>query len=162
MKSPLLCRNGDCTRKPTHGRGRWCLRCWAGMKWTSIRQRVENKNGNNPSYKGRPLLFTRESLIAWVMENPPPHEMAEPSIDKIVDHLGYAPGNIRWLEKRANSRLHRKDVPLDKQVCPLCNETKPRTAQFFVANKAKLSGVGTYCRPCNLKYQKAWRKKEVA
>lgn len=135
------------------------MRCWAGMKWTSIRQRVENKNGNNPSYEGRPLLFTKESLIAWIMSNPPPADMQEPSVDKIVDELGYAPGNIRWLEKRANSRLHHKDVPLDMQVCPICKVTKPRTIEYFSQNKGKASGVHNYCRPCDRQYKRDWSKR---
>ena len=81
----LRCRNGGCTRKIY--RGKYCFRCWAGVKWTSIIQRVENKNGNNPSYVGIPIKFTRESLIKWVYDNPPPIYMDIPSIDRIVPKL---------------------------------------------------------------------------
>jgi hypothetical protein len=50
------CKNGGCQR-PIY-RGRVCFRCWAGIKWTSVMQRVANKNGNNNSYEGiQPWLY---------------------------------------------------------------------------------------------------------
>src|SRR5262249_34295664 len=130
--------------------------CWAGVKWTSVRQRIENKNGNNPSYVGVPLQFTKTEFIKWILDNPPPKHLVEPSLDRIVDEIGYAPGNIRWIEKRANSRGRWKDLPPDLQHCALCGEDKPATTEYFVANRAKPSGIGSYCRPCNAIYQRKW------
>lgn len=149
-----ICRNGDCKRPATHGRHRWCLRCWAGMKWTSINQRVRNKNGNNPSYQGVPVGFTRPEFIAWVMGNPPPAGLREPSIDRIVPERGYAPGNLRWLEKRQNSRHKLADLPLTHQHCAMCKQILPATDEHFSPAGRKLSA---YCRPCKRKYQAVWR-----
>jgi len=146
----VVCRNGDCKRPAEYGNHRWCLRCWAGMKWTSIKQRVENTNGNNPSYVGVPLTFSRAELIAWVMANPPPPGMQEPSIDRIVPALGYSPGNVRWLEKRQNSRAHLADLPLDKRHCPGCRKIFPATTEFFYKNSgAGAKGFQAYCKPCH-------------
>jgi hypothetical protein len=153
----FTCRNGGCT-KPTY-RGRVCFRCWAGIKWTSIRQRVENKNGNNRSYEGVPLGFTREQLIQWVMDNPPPAEMDVPSIDRIRPELGYVPGNIRWLERNKNSAGHRADVPDGLRVCSRCNKTMPLNEQHFGRTTKRWSGgFAHYCRECNRAYKKAWRE----
>jgi hypothetical protein len=140
-------------------RGRVCFRCWAGIKWTSIWQRVQNKNGNNPSYAGVPINFTKEGLIQWVMDNPPPKHLEEPSIDRIVDSLGYSPGNLQWLEKRQNSRAHLKYLPPDVQYCAKCKEAKPATTEFFNKSSGRSRGISSYCRPCNNAYKMAWHKR---
>lgn len=98
------CVNGGCTRSPRFRDTLHCFRCWAGIKWTSILQRVANVNGRCASYVGIPLGYTRSEFVAWVIANPPPEWMARPSIDRIVTPLGYVPGNIRWLEFRENCR----------------------------------------------------------
>jgi len=152
------CQNGDC-RRPIY-RTHVCFRCWAGVKWTSIRQRVENKNGNNPSYEGVPLLFTKETLIQWVLDNPPPIDLVEPSIDRIVDAIGYAPGNLQWIEKRLNSRGPRKNIPLNHQYCALCKSIKPRNAEHFTVNRSKPSGLSNYCRPCENSYNRERARKK--
>lgn len=152
------CRNGGCKR-PLF-RTRFCFRCWAGMKWTSVRQRVENKNGNNPSYEGLPLGFSKEEFIAWILENPPPATLEEPSLDRIVPELGYVPGNIRWIEKRLNSSNVQRDfMERGQRRCACCKAVFPATTEVFVMaskNKAKL---GSYCKPCWRKYTKAWAEK---
>lgn len=98
------CMNGGCTRIGRYRDTTDCFRCWAGVKWTSVVARIQNKNGRCQSYVGTPLGFTREEFVAWVMLNPPPETMARPSIDRITPSQGYVPGNIRWLEQRINAR----------------------------------------------------------
>lgn len=147
------CNNGGCTR-PTY-RGKECFRCWAGTKWTSIRQRVENKNGNNPSYEKVPLVVTKEELIQWVLTNPPPPEMDEPSIDRIIPTIGYALGNIRWLEKRINSRHCQRDIPLGFKCCIGCGEIKPlELPHWGRSGSSKWQGR---CNPCRRQYDRTWR-----
>lgn len=140
------CNNGNCTR-PIY-RGKYCFRCWAGVKWTSIVQRVENRNGNTPSYVGVPITFSREELIEWVMTNPPPKEMKVPSIDRIVPSDGYALNNIRWLERDVNSMNTQRDIPLTHKLCPMCNEILP--IDLFGRNLSKPYGRQrqSYCKPC--------------
>lgn len=152
------CHNGGCTRKIY--RGKYCLRCWAGVKWTSIMQRVQNRNGNNPSYEKVPLVITREEIIDWVLTNPPPPEMREPSIDRIIPEIGYAPGNIRWLEKRINSSSQR-DIPLDKKRCPSCGRVLLLDC-FGVHNRTYGRKRQSYCKECRNAYNREWHKKRRA
>lgn len=157
------CRNGGCT-KPIY-RGRVCFRCWAGIKWTSIRQRIENKNGNNPSYEGIPLGFTREELILWVMGNPPPETLEVPSIDRIIPELGYVPGNIRWIEKDLNSCGPQRDLMLNgKRMCAKCKQVFPASNSIFVKQSKNKHGLGIYCKPCWRGYtrERAYAAKELA
>lgn len=153
------CKNGACTR-PIY-RGRVCYRCWAGIKWTSICQRVANKNGNNPSYEGLPIGFTREGLIKWVMDNPPPADMQQPSIDRIKPELGYSPGNIRWLEKRRNIPGPNRDLPEGQRKCSRCGAVKPATNEYFPRTvKEGRKALSTFCHPCNRVYQNNWRQRD--
>lgn len=154
------CSNGGC-RQPVY-RGKYCFRCWAGVKWTSIVQRLENKMGNCNSYVGIPLGFTRETLIHWVLENPPPKDMKIPSIDRIKGALGYVPGNIRWLERDRNSAGPNRDVPIGLRPCRKCGNTYPLTATFFVRNGGKNIPFSHYCRACNRVYQREWEKRRAA
>lgn len=148
------CNNGGCVR-PIY-RGKECFRCWAGTKWTSIVQRLENKTGHCNAYVGIPLGFTREQLIKWVMDNPPPVDMQKPSIDRIVDSVGYVPGNIRWLEFRKNASKANKDAPDGHRICAKCRILKPLDGDNFPRNGARGIPFGNYCIPCNRQYQKEW------
>lgn len=148
------CNNGDCKR-PIF-RTQFCLRCWAGVKWTSIRQRVENKNGNNPSYEGVKIGFTKETLIKWVMENPPPASLEIPSIDRIVPELGYSPGNVRWIERNRNSSATNRDSPDGQRICGSCKQMFPADPLFFGPLKRnKTVGLNSVCRVCSrVKFRK--------
>lgn len=151
------CNNGGCTR-PLY-RGKECFRCWAGTKWTSIVQRLENKTGHCNAYVGLPLGFTRETLIQWVFDNPPPADMAQPSIDRIKPELGYAPGNIRWLEFRKNTKGANRDLPDDRRMCSRCKQVKPADNEHFPRTvKRGRKTLSTMCHPCNRVYQAKWRE----
>jgi hypothetical protein len=154
--SESRCRNGGCTR-PTY-RGKYCFRCWAGVKWTSIVQRIQNKTGHCKAYEGLPLGFTREELIKWVLDNPPPADMAQPSIDRIKPELGYVPGNIRWLEMKKNRTGGNRDLPEELRQCAICKEVKP----FYSFPIGKGRRRGSYCKPCNRTYQNNWKENRGA
>lgn len=154
------CGNGGCKR-PIY-RGRVCFRCWAGIKWTSIIQRVNNVSGHCPTYVGIPVGFTKEELIQWVLDNPPPKSMETPSIDRIIPKKGYVPGNIRWLEKRKNATGMQRDLPEGKRGCPKCEKVFPDTLKYFGVNNHHVKKKQTYCRSCKLKYDRAWREKHAA
>ena len=142
------CTNGECTRAIF--RTQFCLRCLAGVNLTSIRQRIENNNGNNPSYVGVPLNFTKETLIKWVMDNPPPGDLSEPSIDRIVPEIGYSPGNIRWIEKVRNSSATNRDTPDGQRICGACKQMFPAEPMFFGSlGKNKTLGLNSLCRVCS-------------
>jgi hypothetical protein len=113
-----------------------------------VRQRVENKNGNNPSYEGIPLTFTKETLIKWVSDNPPPRELDIPSIDRVIPHLGYIPGNIRWLERNKNSSGTQRDIEEGKWKCFRCKRILPLTIEYFNKNVSTPKGFQTYCNDC--------------
>lgn len=152
------CNNGGCT-KPIY-RGKYCFRCWAGVKWTSIVQRLENKMGNCNSYVGVPLGFTKETLIKWVMDNPPPATMFKPSIDRIDPVKGYVPGNIRWLEFRKNCMGCQRDVKDGFKICPICKRILELNKVNFGTNYGKKYGeqFQTYCRVCKHEYDRKWRE----
>jgi hypothetical protein len=144
------CSNGGCSR-PLYRDTADCFRCWVGVKWTSIIQRIANANGHCSSYVNLPLGFTREQFIDWATKNPPPRWMARPSIDRIVPQNGYAPGNIRWLEMRLNARGSQRDVPLSRRACPLCLRVLTLNAENFHRNRSARRGFNTYCRECRSK-----------
>jgi len=125
-------------------------------------QRVANVNGKCRTYVGVPLGFTKEQLIQWVMDNPPPLEMKKPSIDRIENALGYVPGNIRWLEQSQNSRQRNKDLPIDVRACSRCHVVKPITDEHFPRNTNRYMGHGYYCHDCNRVYQRSWRSAQEA
>ena len=143
------CKNGGCTR-PIY-RGRVCYRCWAGIKWTSIMQRCQNKNGNNPSYSKVKIHFTRDELISWVIKNVPPADMEIPSIDRIIPSLGYSLDNIRWIEKKINSRNLQRDIPYGMHRCPSCMIVFERNRSNFVFKNKKLNSYSSYCIGCHRK-----------
>ena len=147
------CNNGGCSR-PAY-RGKYCFRCWAGVKWTSLSQRVRR----DPSYAGVPILFTRAELIEWVLKNPPPAGMEKPSIDRIEPKLGYRFENIRWLEFSKNSSKSNRDVEDGFRRCPRCGKIKPLNNENFTKNAPIKGGFNHYCKPCNRKYQNDWRRK---
>jgi hypothetical protein len=124
-----------------------------------MKQRIENANGHCASYVGIPLGFTREELIAWVLQNPPPADMKWPSIDRIEPAKGYVPGNIRWLEFRRNCAGANRDLPDGMRRCAICGEVKPAANEYFPRNKTKLSA---YCHPCNRAYQREWKERKNA
>ena len=155
MTHAATCSNGGCTRQVY--RGKHCFRCWAGVKWTSIVQRIGNKTGHCPTYVGIPLGFTREEFVRWVLDNRPPADMQHPSIDRIEPKLGYVPGNIRWLEFRKNSSGANRDLPDDLRRCAICTKVKPFFS--FPKNGKKRS---SYCKPCNNVYQKNWEEQRGA
>lgn len=35
--------------------------------------------------------------------------------------------------------------------CPRCQEERPRTAEFFAADRKNLDGLRNYCRPCHVR-----------
>jgi hypothetical protein len=146
------CNNGGCTRQIY--RGRKCFRCWAGIKWTSIWQRIQNKNGHNPHYAKVSLDVGKVELINWILENPPPLGMDRPSIDRIDNSKGYSLDNIRWLEHRINSKWIQRDTPEGFKKCVGCGETKPLTTLYWSPNGNKWQGR---CRLCKLTYDRAWR-----
>lgn len=150
------CRNGGCTSQVVY-RGKYCFRCWAGVKWTSIVQRLENKTGHCNSYVGIPIDFTREELISWVLNNPPPKDMQKPSIDRIIPELGYTKGNIRWLEFRKNASGPNRDLPDGYRRCAICAVVKLATNEFFPFGKS--GRFSSYCKPCNRVYQHNWELK---
>lgn len=152
------CKNGGCTREIY--RGAFCFRCWAGVKWTSMRQRVENKNGNNPSYENIPLLFTKEEIVQWVYDNPPPTNLEEPSIDRIIPEKGYSLDNIRWIEKRINSSGVQRDIPLDKKRCPLCRQILDLDAFGIHNGRWNLRHRQSRCKKCKIEYDRKWREKQ--
>lgn len=147
------CNNGGCTR-PIY-RGKECFRCWAGTKWTSIWQRIQNKNGHNPSYESVLLEVGRSELINWILENPPPKGMERPSIDRIDNNKGYSLSNIRWLEHRINSRHCQRDAPKGLKICSGCGLTKPLS--HFNKNRSRPDGVQSRCQPCSRNYERQWR-----
>ena len=132
------CHNGGCTREIY--RGKYCFRCWAGVKWTSIVQRVENKNGNNPSYMKVPILCTKEEMIRWVFDNPPPEQLKIPSLDRIDSKSGYSLENIRWIEKDVNSAGNQ----FVKSKCLNCDGNRNTT--------------NLYCKNCTEDYRIKWKK----
>jgi len=133
-----------CT-KPRY-RNRRCFTCWAGQKFNAILSRV---NGHIP-YKGRiyigmELSFNSREFIAWAIENPPPAELVKPSIDRIVDHIGYRLTNIQWMETSRNARKGNKDLPDNMQRCTRCRAVLPRTLEFFIRSSQSKSGIGNLC-----------------
>jgi hypothetical protein len=155
--SESQCSNGGCTR-PTY-RGKYCFRCWAGVKWTSIVQRIENKTGHCRAYEGLPLGFTRETLIQWVLDNPPPEDMQWPSIDRIKPELGYAPGNIRWIERNKNVKGPNRDLPYGLRGCSRCKLVKPEdNVNFPRTVKRGRKTYSSMCLECNRVYQSNWRE----
>ena len=148
------CNNGRCTR-PIY-RGKYCFRCWAGVKWTSIMQRVQNKNGNNLYYENMPVTFTRKELIEWVLNNPPPEHLTIPSIDRVNNDEGYSLDNIRWLERNINSSTTQRDIPLSHKHCPSCDNTYP-LSEFYTNNHHCGRKRQSYCRRCKSEYDKKWR-----
>lgn len=156
------CRNGGC-RRPLY-RTQFCFRCWAGTKWVSIWQRIQNKNGNTPSYVGVTLGFMKADFIQWVLDNPPPEHLDEPSIDRIINELGYAPGNIRWIERRYNSAGTNKDLaPQGLRKCSKCSAILPANNEHFPRTvKHGRRTLSTMCKPCNRVYQYAWAKAKEA
>lgn len=121
-------------------------------------QRVANVNGKCSSYVGIPLAFTKETLIQWVMDNPPPADMRQPSIDRIVESKGYVPGNIRWLELRKNSAGPNKDLPDELRRCAICKAVKP----FYSFPMGSRNRRSSYCKPCNRVYQRNWEEQRGA
>lgn len=151
----MKCNNGGCT-KPTY-RGKYCFRCWAGVKWTSMNQRVRK----DPSYAGVQVFFTRKEFIDWILQNPPPTDMEKPSIDRIDPKLGYRFGNIRWLEFSRNCSGANRDVANGFRKCSKCGEIKELSGENFVKSSPCKGGFGHYCKPCNRKYQQEWSKNHV-
>ncbi len=154
------CNNGGCTR-PIY-RGKECFRCWAGTKWTSMRQRVENKNGNNDRYEKVPLLVSKDDLINWILQNPPPQEIEWPSIDRIDNDVGYSLDNIRWLDHRINSKHCQRDIPEGFKQCPGCLQILP--LESFGIHNGKPYGVRrqSRCRPCHNTYRRIWYKNKIS
>jgi len=73
--------------------------------WAGIVQRCTNpKNGNWPKYGGRGITICSrwrnsfEQFLADMGECPPGK-----SIDRLRNHLGYAPGNCRWATAKEQS-----------------------------------------------------------
>lgn len=94
-------------------RVRRCLRCWAGMIYGGIRDRVTGKHPyKGRKYIGLPLEFTRPEFVRWVTNNPPPLNMEQPSVDRIEESLGYTLTNIQWMPTRQNARKHFKHLGL--------------------------------------------------
>lgn len=147
-ESGARCKNGGCTK--AYYRAGMCYRCWSGVKWDSMRARVENRHGRKDYalWTGLPLKFTRREFIAWAASNRPSPDLAMPSIDRIDSALGYVPGNIRWLEMRQNSLNRQHDIPLSHRRCPLCHAVLPLTAENFHRNKSDQLGFNSYCRRC--------------
>lgn len=149
------CNNGGCSRAAY--RGKYCFRCWAGVKWTSLNQRV----CKDPSYAGVQVLFSRKEFIDWILQNPPPPDMEKPSIDRIDPKLGYRFGNIRWLEFSRNCAGANRDVQDGFRKCSKCGEIKELNNENFTKNGPCKAGFNHYCKPCNRKYQQEWRKNYV-
>ncbi len=154
------CFNGGCTR-PLY-RGKKCFRCWAGDKHLSMVQRVNNITGKNPSYVGIPIGFSKEELIKWIFDSPPPKDMEKPSIDRIEPKKGYVPGNIRWLEFNKNCARHRWDKKEGHRVCPKCEKELLLNSENFTPNKGKSPPFNYYCRECKLNYDRKWRAKRAS
>lgn len=152
----IHCSNGGCQRPPY--RGRYCYRCWVGVKWFSLTARLRNLNGRCSSYIGIPLGMTREEFIKWAIENPPPSCMVQPSLDRIVNERGYRLDNIQWLELRQNSRDAQKDVPLTHRRCNPCGRTLPLDSDNFHRNKKDFLGFNSHCKRCRAKKRnkEAW------
>lgn len=142
----MRCNNGGCT-KPVY-RGKECYRCWAGTKWDSMKQRVENRRGQYPQWAGKKLECGRRDFIAWAYANPPPAEMRQPSIDRIDASIGYSIANIRWLEARQNSRNRAHDIPLTHRRCTRCGEIKELNSDNFHRNGRDHLGFQFHCRAC--------------
>ncbi len=157
-KESVHCNNGGCTR-PVY-RAHVCFRCWAGTKWTSMWQRIQNKNGHNPSYEKIPLQITKQELIGWILNNPPSSDLERPSIDRIDNSKGYSLTNIRWLEHRINSKGCQRDIPEGFKKCSGCQ--KVLSLEAFSPNRS-LCGVQrqSKCRSCKLVYDRAWRASYV-
>lgn len=160
MQSEAACSNGGCTR-PTY-RGKYCYRCWVGVKWWSITQRIRNLNGKCASYVGVPLEMTREEFIAWATDNPPPDDMKWPSLDRIVDGRGYRLDNIQWLEQRANSRTTQKWLPMTHRRCPRCETTYRLSHANFNRSKSNPFGFQMYCRECQKAVNKEYHERRTA
>jgi hypothetical protein len=146
------CNNGGCSRIVY--RGKYCFRCWAGVKWTSLSQRIRK----DPSYAGVQVFFTRSELIDWILKNPPPANIEKPSIDRVDPKLGYRFGNIRWLEFSRNCAGANRDIPDGFRRCSGCKETKALNSENFTKGSILKGGFAHYCKFCNRKYQNNWRK----
>lgn len=155
------CTNGGCTRS-RYRITKYCFRCWAGVKWTSIKQRIENKMGNCNSYVGIPIEFNRDELIHWVLQNPPPPDMIRPSIDRIIPSKGYTLTNIRWLELSKNCSGNQRDVDDGFRICPICKVRRELNLYNFGVNNGRKWGskFQSYCRTCKNKYDTQWRYKK--
>lgn len=141
-----VCKNGGCTN--VKYRGRLCLNCWARKRFSSIVERITDKNGKHPTYKGLPLGFTLKSMVDWIFLNPEHMEMDKPSIDRIVPELGYVPGNIRWLEMNKNCPGMQRDLADGMRGCPGCKKIFPETTQYFWRNRRQANGLAVYCKTC--------------
>lgn len=151
------CNHGGCT-KPVYI-GAFCIRCWAGAKFNTMRTRVRNWKGKFPCYAGLPLGFTRKEFVEWAVNNPPPKNMRRPSIDRIVPELGYVPGNVRWLELEVNARHSQRDMPEGMATCPRCKKVYPLTEEIWGKNSCPRHKRQCYCKKCKLEYDFQWRLK---
>lgn len=145
-----LCNNGGCTRAVY--RGKECFKCWLGTKWDSMKQRVENKRGHYPHWSGITFTIGRKEFVAWGLENPPPTDMKDPSVDRIISANGYVAGNIQWLPFLQNSRNKAKDVPMSHRRCTRCGQVKELSLENFHRNASNPLGFQSYCKSCRSSY----------
>lgn len=44
------------------------------------------------------------------------------------------------------------------KACPKCRKVFPATTEYFVQNRTKRDGLGTYCRSCSRTYKREWAR----
>jgi hypothetical protein len=108
------CKSRDCTKTRclTHG----LSKTREYRIWASIKQRCTNPaRSSYQNYGGRGITLhpewadSFESFLTYVGKAPSPKF----EIDRIDNHLGYQPGNVRWVTRTQNAR-NRRD---SKKAC---------------------------------------------
>lgn len=131
-----------------------------GKLWTTLLQRIGNKNGKNPSYASVQLQMTKNEFLTWgvpkfaqfIKENPD----AKPSIDRKNSDLHYSIDNLQILAWGENSKKRKNNknlnAPDGHAWCSVCCQYKP-LSRFF-RNKAQAYGRDSYCKDCHSEARK--------
>jgi len=127
---------------------------WAQAAWFRIYHRLQNKNGNNPSYEKFELRIGRREFeqwcavtyAEWVAKNPDD----KPSVDRKDPHGHYERGNLQILSMVENGRkrLFNKNLwaPPGKSWCRKCSRF--RSAKLFGRHPHSMNGLAYNCKLC--------------
>jgi hypothetical protein len=154
-------------------------------RWSNMLQRCRNPNNDKfRFYGGRGITVCEEWKVfknfqAWCLRTYEPGK----TLDRKDNTKGYSPSNCRWatkheqtLNQRRTSKAYRERIkkfsaagrakrakeygdPATRKSkwCAMCVARRP--LKFFGTNRAAKDGLTTYCHPCKMERQRAYRKK---